>query len=459
MAARRTFITVSWSIQRGDHGEQPYWAAIALASMLGRIGLPGGGVGFGFGSEHKQGNPTSAIRPPRFPAGRNPVETYIPASRWSDALLNPGAPVDFDGQRLTFPDIRLLHLCGSNPFHHQPDSNRVIAALHRPETIIVHEPWWTPTARMADIVLPSTTTVERNDLGNGELDRFLIAMKQAIAPVGQARNDHDVLADVADALGFRSAFTEGLDENGWLRRMYQELRRDCAASGFEMPAFDTFWHTGMLQFPSLPEPCVEFADFRRDPDSSPLRTPSGRIEIFSETIAAFGYDDCPGHPTWIEPSEWLGQSGSPFQLHLLSHQPTARLHSQLDMGRESLASKVAGREPILIHPVDAASRGIADGDVVRVFNDRGHCLAGARVTSAIRPDVVCIATGAWFDPTVWGAPGALDKHGNVNMLTLDKGTSKLAQGPSAQTALVEVERWTGPLPAITAHVPPARWNE
>src|ERR1700681_1642236 len=127
------------------------------------------------------------------------------------------------------------------------------------------------------------------------------------------------------------------------------------------------------------------ADFRIDPASHALATPSGRIEIFSEKIAGFGYDDCLGHPAWLEPAEWLGSpTAKEFPLHLLTTQPSTRLHGQMDMGRLSQQSKVAGREPIRINRDDAASRGISDGDIVRVFNSRGAILAGATVSDEIR---------------------------------------------------------------------------
>jgi len=126
----------------------------------------------------------------------------------------------------------------------------------------------------------------------------------------------------------------------------------------------------------------------------------------------------------------------------------------MDMGRVSQGSKIAGREPMRINPADAARRGIAEGDIVRVFNDRGAILAGAVLSDALRPGVIQIATGAWFDPEQPGVVGSLDKHGNPNVLTLDKGTSRLAQGPSAQTALVEVEKFVGEPPPLTAFTPP-----
>jgi biotin/methionine sulfoxide reductase len=107
-----------------------------------------------------------------------------------------------------------------------------------------------------------------------------------------------------------------------------------------------------------------------------------------------------------------------------------------------------------INPEDAARRGIRDGDVVRVFNDRGAILAGAVLREDLRPGVIQISTGAWYDPQEPGVVGSLDKHGNPNVLTLDKGTSRLAQGSSAQSTLVEVERYIGEPPEVTAFKPP-----
>ena len=131
-----------------------------------------------------------------------------------------------------------------------------------------------------------------------------------------------------------------------------------------------------------------------------------------------------------------------------------KLHSQLDHGGHSRAAKVAGREPITLHPDDARDRGIAAGDVVRVFNGRGACLAGAVIDDKVRRSVVQLSTGAWFDPAVGGEPGSLCKHGNPNVLTPDKGTSRLAQGPIAHSCLVEVERYEGAPPEVTAFEPP-----
>ncbi|SLI80192.1 putative biotin sulfoxide reductase BisC [Mycobacteroides abscessus subsp. abscessus] len=197
------------------------------------------------------------------------------------------------------------------------------------------------------------------------------------------------------------------------------------------------------------------SDFRENPAAHPLHTPSGRIEIFSETIDGFGYSDCGGHPQWYEPTEWLGgERAQRFPLHLIANQPRTRLHSQLDFGGTSQGSKVRGREPLRIHPQDAATRGIADGDVVRVFNDRGACLAGAVLDEGLRRQVVQLSTGAWYDPIEPADPNSACAHGNPNVLTDDSGTSSLAQGCTGQHVLVQIERFEGTPPPVRAHTPP-----
>ncbi|MEO1317717.1 MAG: molybdopterin-dependent oxidoreductase [Pseudomonadota bacterium] len=457
MVASRTMITVSWSVQRADHGEQPGWMALVLAAMLGQLGLPGGGIGFGYASENGVGNPTRLFKFPAVPQGENAVarELAIPVARISDALLHPGEPYDWNGESRVYPDLRLVYWAGGNPFHHHQDLGRLVEAMRRPECIIVNEIWWTGMARHADIVFPVTTALERDDIAMTSWEPTIVASAQAIEPVGEARDDYMVLTGVAARLGLDGAFTEGRTAEDWIRQLWDEARQRAGAAGFELPSLEALREAGTHDLPADEREPVLMADFRADPDAHPLTTPSGRIEIFSERIAGFGYDDCPGHPVWREPYEWLGaEAARRFPLHLISNQPRTRLHGQLDPGSVSRASKIAGREPITMHPADAAARGLAGGDVVRVFNDRGACLAGLRISDEVMPGVVQLSTGAWYDPEVPGDPKSLCKHGNPNVLTRDKGTSKLAQGPSAHTALVDVARVEGTPPPVTAFDPP-----
>ncbi|WP_054812584.1 molybdopterin-dependent oxidoreductase [Nocardia arizonensis] len=448
MAAHRTLITVSWSLQRARHGEQPLWLGVVLAAALGQIGLPGGGFGHGYGSTSAIGEPARAHSVPRLPQGRNGIDRFIPVARIADMLLNPGEAFDYDGMRLSYPHIALVYWCGGNPFHHHQDLTRLRAAFQRPDTVVVHDAFWTATARHADFVLPATLSIERDDFGTGRVDPVFFAMPALTRPHGRARDDYAIFGDLAERLGVGKDFTEGRTAGEWLRHMYEQWRPAYA------PDFDAFWRDGSLEIP-VPDPRqVLCADFRADPVGSPLATPSGRIEIFSETIDGFGYADCPGHPRWLEPEEWLGaESAGRFPLQLVANQPHARLHSQLDVGDYSRSAKVSGREPVRLHPLEARARGLRAGDVVRVFNDRGACLAGVIVDDAVRPGVAQLSTGSWYDPDP--AEPSLCRHGNPNVLTADRPASSLSQGCTGQLALVQVEAYVGAAPEVSVIRPPA----
>jgi biotin/methionine sulfoxide reductase len=470
MAQTRSLVNVAWALQRADHGEQAFWSGVGLAAVLGQIGLPGGGFALAYGPTNGIGSGDRLMGGPTLPQGRNPVDAFIPVARIADLLLSPGAEFDYNGKRHRYPDIRLVYWAGGNPFHHHQDLNRLARAWQKPDTVVVHEQVWNATARMADIVLPATSTLEREDIGHASRDPYLISMQPALAPPGQARDDFAIFADLAARLGRGEAFTEGRSANQWLRWMYEQAARGMTEAGVQMPSFEDFQAGGGVAFPVNDRPVVLLADFRADPLAHPLKTPSGRIELFSARIDSFGYADCPGHPAWFEPTEWLGSAQAlRHPLHLISDQPHTKLHSQLDHSAVSLANKVAGREPVMMHPADAAVRGIADGDVVRLFNDRGACLAGARLSEDMRPGVVKLSTGAWWDPA-WAAegaqdppapadgaapsPGPLDRHGNPNVLTRDAGASSLSQGCSAQSCLVQIERLAGEAPPMRAFEPP-----
>jgi biotin/methionine sulfoxide reductase len=452
VAARRTMISIGWSLQRAHHGEQPFWALVTLAAMLGQIGLPGGGFACGYGPSNMMGSGALRFFGPTLPQGTNPVDEFIPVARIADMLLHPGERFIYNGGEHRYPDIRLVYWAGGNPFHHHQDLNRLRLAWRKPETLILHEQFWTAAAKMADIVLPVTTGLERDDIGCATREPYLIAMKKAREPTGEARDDYAIFRAIAQRMGAGEAYSAGRETGEWLSLMYEEARVRSAKAGVCLPAFEEFWEAGIAEAIGTQEPPVMLAPFRADPEANPLRTPSGKIEIYSERIASFGYDDCPPHAAWLEPIEWLGgKVAERYPLHMLSDQPADKLHSQLDHSPHSRATKVNGRQPITLHPDDAATRGIAEGDVVRVFNDRGACLAAARLSYRIGRNVVRLSTGAWFDPADADSNRPLEKHGNPNALTLDIGTSKLSQGCSAQTCLVEIERHDGPAPAVTAH--------
>ncbi|MEZ5797575.1 MAG: molybdopterin guanine dinucleotide-containing S/N-oxide reductase [Paracoccaceae bacterium] len=431
----RSMLTVSWALQRAHHGEQPFWAALALAAIAGQIGLPGGGVGYGYGSLGGMGAPFVIGQSPAMAQGLRPIDSFIPVARISDMLLNPGGAYTYEGEDRLYPDTRLVYWAGGNPFHHHQDLNRLAEAWTRPETIIVQDPMFTATAQRADILLPASTSLERNDLAGNKRSDHILAMARVIAPLGLARADYDIFTAISDRLGVAGAFTEGRDEMGWIRHLYEQSRTDAADRlGFEMPDFDRFWSQGHAAC-AVQRDHVHLAGFRADPVAQRLNTESGRIVLGSETLARLGLADCGAHPAWMEPAEWLGAAPADA-LHLISHQPKGRLHSQLETAASSRAEKRNGREQVRLHPEDAARRGIADGMTVRLWNARGACLATALVTDSVAAGVAVLPTGAWYTPT--GNSG-LDLAGSPNVLTLDIGSSGFGQGCSAHTCLIRVE--------------------
>lgn len=436
LAGTRSTLSIAWSLQRAHRGEQPYWMGVSLAAMLGQIGLPGGGIAFGHGSSNGVGIPRPEIGSPEMGPGHNPGAGHnIPVARMADMLLNPGATYHFNGEERVYPDIRLVYWAGGNPYHHHQDLNRLNRAWNKPDTVIVNESWWTPTAQRADIVFPVTTTLERNDVGGSSRDRFVFAMKQAIAPVGEARDDYAIFSDLASRLGYQQDFTEGRDQAQWLRHVYDRYAGIAAAKGYPQPDFDAWWEAGYSELPEPDRDFVLFEAFHADPQANPLKTPSGKIEIGSDAIAAMNYADCPGHPVWLAPDEWLGAASAEFPLHLMTIQPPDKLHSQGDFARVSAAHKVGGREAVRLNPRDASARGIADGDVIRLYNRRGACLGGAIIDDAVLEGVAVMATGAWYAPDAEG----LDVNGNPNVLAADRGTSSLTQGCAALSVMVQIE--------------------
>ena len=455
MAEKRCLIAMAWSLQRAENGEQPYWMAISLAAMLGRIGLPGGGFGFGYGAVNGIGNPLLDIKWPALDQLSNPVEDYIPVARISDMLLNPGQSYPFNGETRQYPDIKLVYWAGGNPFHHHQDLNKLLRAWRKPQTIVVHESWWNATARHADIVLPAATQLERNDIVCAARERMIAPSHKVLEPYGDSLTDYGIFRRLSDRLGESARFSQNRDEEAWLRVLYSDAGERLGKVGHTLPDFETFWTGEPLNFPEPPVPNVLLKAFRDDPVASPLNTPSGKIEIYSEKIDSFGYADCPGHPAWLPAREWLGaKAAGSFPLHLISNQPQTKLHSQYDNGAFSRARKINDREPLRINRDDAVQRGIGDGDVVRIFNDRGACLAVAKLSNTILCGVLELQTGAWYDPEYPGKAGSLDKHGNPNILTSDRGTSQLSQATAAQSCLVEVEKWKGAAPDVTAFTPP-----
>ena len=488
----RTMIMAGWGIQRAHHGEQAHWMIVTLCAMLGQIGLAGGGFGFSYHYANG-GAPTCAggviggmnaasvgvVKDGKFlglaqdqkQGGEaaqawlvNTAKVAFPLARIADALLNPGKTIDANGAKITYPKIDFIYWVGGNPIVHHQDTNTNIKAWRKPRTIVVNEIYWTPTAKMADIVFPTTTQYERNDITmSGDYSNMhIIPMKQVVAKQHGAKDDYQIFTDLCKAYadGLAEAYTDGgKTEMDWIKEFYEGAASAVNANtalGIQMPSFEQWWEKNEpTEFYETPESAayVSFEDFRNDPVLEALGTPSGLIEIYSDTIAAMNYKDCGAHPMWFEPVEWLGMKDKPAKFHLLSLHPYDRLHSQQSNTSNRKRYAVAGREPVLINTEDAKELGIKRGDLVRVFNARGEILAGANVSDDIMRGVVQIFEGAWYDPNAEG----LCKNGNPNVLTIDLPTSELANGNISHTALVNIELYkhkAGEDIKLTAFMPP-----
>ncbi len=460
-STHRTMLMAGWGMQRQQHGEQPHWMLVTLAAMLGQIGLPGGGFGFSFHMSDAGTPIDSQLRVPSITEHieqkvKKQIHNRIPVARFVEALENPKKTYQHNGQTYTFPDIKMVWWAGGANFTHHQDTNRLINAWQKPELIVISEIHWTAAAKHADIVLPITTSFERNDMVCDNRKR-LIPMQQAIKPQYEARNDFDVFADLADLLmkNGRHIFTEGKTELQWLASLY-----DKAISQFndndKLPSFEQFWQRNdILSVPySSPQPVhIRYADFRHDPQQYALKTPSGKIEIYSETIAQFNLPDCAPHPTWYEATLWKENDNSGKlcdSLLLISPHSAYRLHSQFNYASLREQYAIADREPALIHPKDAQKYNINTGDLVRCYNARGQILAGAIVTEGIKQGVICVRQGGWPDLDDDG----LCKQGGVNVLTNDIPSSRLSNACAANSSLVWIEKYQGKAPEVTAFDPP-----
>jgi trimethylamine-N-oxide reductase (cytochrome c) len=461
----RTQILMGWCIQRQEHGEQPYWAAAVVAAMVGQIGLPGGGISYGHHYSSIGVPSTGFAGPGGFPRNldqgmkpkwdNNDFNGYsrtIPVARWIDALLEPGKEINYNGGKVKLPDFKMMVISGCNPWHHHQDRNRMKKAFKKLQTVVTIEFAWTATCRFSDIVLPACTQWERNDIDvyGSYSSRGLIAMHRLVDPLFQSKPDFEIMSELTQRFGRREEYTRGMSEMEWIESLYNDCKK--ANEGkFEMPEFNEFWEKSVLDF-GEGKPWVRHADFRKDPELNPLGTPSGFIEITSRKIGRYGYEHCQEHPMWFEKSERShgGPGSDKYPFWLQSCHPDKRLHSQMCESEEFRATyAVKGREPVYINPIDAKAKGIKDGDLVRVFNGRGQLLAGAVLTDSYPRGVIRIEEGAWYGP-LNEKEGAICTYGDPNTLTQDIGSSELAQATSANTCIVDFEKFTGKVPPVTS---------
>lgn len=387
-ATKPAAIQCGYAPGRTAYGEQFHRAAYALAAMTGNVGIPGGNSGASNGATGRSG-----IR--SLPIGTNPISAKVASPLLADLLAR--------GKAGGYPaDIKLIYAAGGDLFNQCPNAAKMAASLDGVEFIVGQDHFLTPTVRHADIVLPATTFWERNDVhvpwaGAGH---YAIYMRQAIAPVDECRNDIDIFTDLAQRAGLE----------GYNPKSEEEWLRDLTAPAVD--DFDRFRKHGVARF-APPADAVAFA--RKIRDGERFNTPSGKIEIYSEVLAAnpdpYGLGAIPPIPTWIPPAD----DAVRFPLSLCTPKSRARTHS-IHGNQPGLAR--VDPDTVWIHPRDAALRGIADGDLVRIYNDIGATVLPAEVTDHILPGVLSIKEGAWYAP----APDGTDRSGCANAVTTDRAS-------------------------------------
>ena len=437
--AKPAAIVQGWGPQRHANGENSARAVFLLAALTGNVGIKGGGTG---AREGAYSLPVSA-----FPLMTNPVTTSISCFSWTDAVER-GAEMTAlaDGVRgkdkLDVP-IKLIISNASNTLINQhSDANRTARLLEDDslcEMIVVIDNQMCASAKFADILLPDTTNVEQADLvpgGSAGDMGYLIMAQQAIDPLFDCKTGYEMCTEIAKRLGVEDAFTEGRTQQDWIEHLVNLTREKVP----ELPDSDTLRELGVWRKQNPAGTVVSLKEFREDPVANPLKTPSGKIEIYSAKLAEIGatwelpegdrITALPEYtPTW-EGAEEAKTGKYPFQC--IGHHYKSRTHSTY--GNVPWL-KEAHPQVVWINTLDAKARGIEHDDVVHVYNDRGRIELKAHVTPRIAPGVLSVPQGAWYAPDKDG----LDKGGCTNTLTSWR-PSPLAKGNPQHTNLVQIEK-------------------
>jgi anaerobic dimethyl sulfoxide reductase subunit A len=394
--AKPAALLPGWAPQRTLYGEQIARALIVLACLSGNVGIRGGGLA-------SVGTRNNILPVEGLPSGPHDPSRFVFTGSWAkDILLN-----QLD------PPIALVYIVASNLINRSPDTRANAEALSQIDFVVVHEPFLTPTTRYADIVLPITTDLERSDLVTSwGHDQHLFYSKQAVEPAGEARSDYWVFAQIAERLGLGEAYTNGKCVEEWLYEFLDPQSLDV----------ESLQNQGIMRQDN--EIRIALADFRADPITHALPTPSGKIEIAYQQASEFGL---PVIPSYIESP----LADGPYPLQLITPHYKFRANSCFHA-----VPWLAHLEThaVWINPLDAQKRGIAVGDLVEVLNERGVIRLPVKVTGRIMPGVVCVYQGSWYRP----GPDGVDEGGCANVLTEHRETP--TGGFATHTTWVEVRR-------------------
>jgi anaerobic dimethyl sulfoxide reductase subunit A len=423
-----------YGMQRRAYGEQVVRAGCVLAAISGNVGIHGGWAS-GLGLQTADGGSLWTV----FPTGENPVKASIPVFLWTEACLRGKSMTQADGVRGVEQldnDIKLIYAVATNCLINQhADVNRTAEILRdesRVEFIAVQDNFMTPTARYADLILPACTQFETWGVEDGwKYGDEVILQPKLIEPLEESKSDYQICAELAQRLGIKEAFTEGRDEKGWVQYCLDEFRR---LRFPELPTLDELIESNIGAWSRpVTQPKIAFEDFRRDPEHYPLNTPSGKIEIFSKQLYDLGQpEEIPAIPKYIQEWESPFDQDTPYPLQVIGHHTLHRVHSTHD-NNDWLEEAFPQR--VFLNPVDAGTRGIKDGDEVKVFNQRGALVLPCRITPRIMPGVVDIPQGAWYEPDKKG----VDWGGCVNVLTSQRWTP-FAHASTQHTIMVQIKK-------------------
>ena len=457
-SARPAFIMQGWGPQRRSNGEMASGMIMMLAAALEQVGLPGtnNGMNVAWGGGFLT----------RVSAGENHVPFRIPAYRFLDAIENGealgaregvrGLPeADSRSERATYSvqhqdsaahlpcSIKAIICHGGNCLTNQHgDVNRAHRVLGDPskcEFILNVDVEFTDSARYADIVLPDLFRMEQESAMDADAWGRRIAVSTGeLGARFERRGAWEACCDLAKRWGIEDAFTEGRTEGEWIRRLYEGDRERSTG----LPAFDRLLEEGLAWRADRTEPFVALTDWRHDPIAHPLDTPSGKIELFSEQLAAAaealrGTPDegaVTSIPTYVPewgPAEFAVEQAKPAgeqPLRVFGFHSVARIHSS--WGNVPAVSR---RVPqvISVNPADADARGIATGDLVEASNRFGTLRLPAHVTDDVIAGTIVMPQGAWWQAEDAGAD-PVDIGGCINTLTTSR-PSPLAFGNPQHT--------------------------
>lgn len=397
-------IRVNYGLQRHRGGGMAVRTIACLPGIIGAWRERGGGVLLSTSALFPL-DLQSLQRPDLVPAGTRTVNMV----QLAEALHG-----ELDG-----PPVEVLYVYNSNPAAVAPDQRRVLAGLEREDLFtVVHELFPTDTVDYADIVLPATSQLEHGDLHTAYGHHFVQWNEPCIAPLGESRCNTDVFRGLAERLGYSEKLFQLSDEELARVALWESAsKRPAAFAGITL---DTLREQGPQKL-RISDDQTPYAD-------GGFQTPSGKCELYCERMAAAGLDPL---PTYLPPAESADSNpalAKRFPIQLLSP-PSPHFLNSTFANVDSL--KNAAVEPVVyLHPDDAASRDIAEGDIVRVFNDRGSFAAAASIGTMVRPGVAVA-------PSVWWNKFSRDGN-NVNSTT-STAITDMGAGATFFDNLVEVE--------------------